>query len=424
MLKPSPGSPSQLRPKLPSVRGQLSTISDRLSLALKVARGADIASVRDPRLTHLVRAIADHNSPLWPRLDVYSTQADEYSRSAWVYVAVTRIAEAAALVPFEVQRWIDGKLIAVPDHPLERLLRAPNPTMSQFELLEATFGYLELNGNAYWYLAGDEQGQPAEIWPLRPDRVRVVPDRARYVGAYVYLLDGIEIPLHADEVIHFKRWHPKDDYLGLSALEAAAMASQTDQAMAAWNYNFFDQGKAIPAGILTIKNMVSDADFERIKREWLESYGGKQRKTAFIRGSGEVGWANLGLSQQESDFVNARQMSKAEILQIFGIPAGLYDKDATYANASAARETFMNDTLWPKLIRFSQKLTQHLAPFYGDDLRVQPEDVRDNATELAEIEAAKAFLSVNEVRARYFKLPPVMWGERPAGTANTTDNLV
>ena len=84
----------------------------------------------------------------------------------------------------------------------------------------------------------------------------------------------------------------------------------------------------------------------------------------------------------------------------------------------------MNDTLWPKLIRFSQKLTQHLAPFYGDDLRVQPEDVRDNATELAEIEAAKAFLSVNEVRARYFKLPPVTWGERPAGTATPTDNPV
>jgi len=251
---------------------------DRLSLALKIARNPDTIAVRDAHLTEVIRAIADHNAVLWPRLDVYADQASEYSRSSWVYVAVTRIAEAAALVPPLVYHLENGKRIESPDHPIERLLRAPNPTMSQFELLEATFGYLELNGNAYWYLAGDSDGHPAEIWTLRPDRVRIVPDRARYVGAYVYSLDGLDIPLAPDEVIHFKRWHPRDDYLGLSALEAAAIASQTDRAMAAWNYNFFEAGKAVPAGIVTIKNMVSDSDFERIKREWTESYGGTQAK--------------------------------------------------------------------------------------------------------------------------------------------------
>ncbi|MHB8750590.1 MAG: phage portal protein, partial [Aggregatilineales bacterium] len=233
-------------------------LRERLSLALKIARGSEIAAAHDPRLTELVRVIADHNTNLWPRLDIFKAQAEEYARSSWVYVAVTRIAEAAALVPFGVHQIepATGKPVSVPAHPLEKLLRAPNPTMSQFELLEATFGYLELNGNAYWYLAGDADGTPAELWVLRPDRVRIVPDRSRYVGAYVYSLDGLDIPLHPDEVIHFKRWHPKDDYLGLSALEAAALASHTDQAMAAWNFNFFDTGKGVPAGILTIKNMV------------------------------------------------------------------------------------------------------------------------------------------------------------------------
>ncbi len=385
-------------------------LRQRLTLALKVARTAS-----DPRLAHLVRVIADHNTPLWPRLDRYSAQSDEYTRSSWVYVAVTRIAEAAALVPINTFQITDGKRIALPNHPIERLLRAPNPTMSGFELLESTFGYLELNGNAFWYLGGENV--PSEIWVLHPDRVRIVPDRSNYVGSYVYSLDGVEIPLHPDEVIHFKRWHPTDDYFGLSALEAAAMASQTDRAMALWNRGFFDAGKAIPAGILTIKNMVGDSDFERIKREWLESYGGTQRKTAFIRGTGEIAWQNLGLSQQESDFLDGRRLNRDEIFQIFGLPLGLYDKNATQANATVARQTFLSDTIYPKLIRFTQKLTAQLAPFFGGDLLVLPDDVRGNESDLAEIAAARGLLTINELRARYFNLEPVAWGDQPTDSA-------
>ncbi len=393
------------------------SLLSRLTHTLKLTRSPRLdppISDRDPHLAQLVKLIADHNAPLWPRLDMYNAQADEYTRSSWLYVAVTRIAEAAAMVPINTYRMDGGKRIAMPDHPLERLLRAPNPTLSQFELLEATFGFLELHGNAYWYLAGD--GAPSEIWPLRPDRVRIVPDRTHYVGAYVYMLDGVEIPLHPDEVIHFKRWHPKDDYFGLSALEAAAMASQTDRAMANWNRNFFDVGKAIPAGILTIKSMVSDADFERIKREWLESYGGTQRKTAFIRGTGEIGWQNLGLSQQESDFLEARRLNRDEVFQIFGLPLGLYDKNATQANATVARQTFLSDTIYPKLTRFTQKLTLQLAPFWGSDLLVMPDDVRGNEADLAEVQAARAFMTINEVRARYFNLEAVAWGDASAET--------
>lgn len=103
---------------------------NRLSIALKMARNLPQTSLRDPRLAQLVRVIADHNAPHWPRLDVYSAQADEYARSAWVYVAVTRIAESAALVPVNAFRLDGEKRIGVPNHPIEQLLRAPNPTMS------------------------------------------------------------------------------------------------------------------------------------------------------------------------------------------------------------------------------------------------------------------------------------------------------
>src|SRR5260221_10882981 len=151
--------------------------SFRQRLARVVGRANKAAGI-----AQIVRLVAGHNESMWPRLDVYEQQANEYLRSSWVYVAVTRIAEAAALVPYEVYSTPGETRIEQRNHPIERLLRTPNPFLSQFELLESTFGYLELTGNAYWFLAGMPGGAPEEIWPLRPDRGRIVPSPTQYIG--------------------------------------------------------------------------------------------------------------------------------------------------------------------------------------------------------------------------------------------------
>jgi phage portal protein BeeE len=77
-----------------------------------------------------------------------------YQQSPWVYVAINRIAEAAALVPLRVLQLDGERRVEVERHPLEALLDAPNPYLSRFELFEQTFRMLELTGNAYWFWAG------------------------------------------------------------------------------------------------------------------------------------------------------------------------------------------------------------------------------------------------------------------------------
>lgn len=358
-----------------------------------------------------LQAVAQHNAFMTPAAPAHTSL---YHESSWVYVSVNRIAEAAALVPLHVYRLDGERRLEVERHPLEALLDAPNPFTSRFELLEQTIGMLELTGNAYWFLAGDSRGLPAEIWPLHPDRVSIVPDPARHVRGYVYELDGQRIPLDAAEVVHFKRWHPTNDYYGLSALQAARLAISSDRVMAEWNRSTFGQDNGVPAGIVSIKEYVSDADFERIKREWRASYGGPQRRTAFLRG-GSVEWKNIGLSHSELDFLQGRRAHRDEILNIFGIPVGLVSDNATEANARVAERTFIERTLWPKLVRLGQKITQELLPFYPGAHLAEFEDIRptDTRERLDEIRAAYPVLSVNEIRARYYRLPPVAWGELP-----------
>ncbi|MBI1281880.1 MAG: phage portal protein [Anaerolineaceae bacterium] len=372
-----------------------------------------------------IAAVATRNTMNWPNLAEAEAQARLYQQSPWVYIAVSRIAEAAALVPLRVHPRLSSEFASLlaerglggeVHHPLESLLDAPNPYMSRFELMEQTLGMLELTGDAYWFLGGDGSGTPTEIWPLRPDRVSIVPDPVDYVKGYVYELDGQRIPLMPVEVIHFKRWHPNNDYYGLSALEAARLAVTSDHAMAEWNRNTFGQDSGVPAGIVNIKEKVNDADYERVKREWRQSYGGPQRRTAFLRG-GSIEWQNIGLNHNELDFLQGRRAHRDEILNIFGVPVGMVSENATEANAKVAERLFIERTLWPKLVRLSQKITQDLLPFWPGNYVAEFDDIRptDVQARLDEIKTAYPVMSINEIRERYYRLPATLWGQMPVG---------
>jgi len=375
-----------------------------------------------------IESVALHNEVVWPNLAETEAQSRVYQSSSWVYVAVSRIAEAAALVPLRVFR-LEGahneRKVEVERHPLETLLDAPNPYLSRFELMEQTIGSLELAGNAYWFLAGDAAsvGAPTEIWPLRPDRVSIVPHSEHYVRGYLYEIDGQRIPLEPEEVVHFKRWHPSNDYYGLSALEAARVAVASDRAMAEWNRTTFGKDNGVPAGIVSVKDYISDADFERLKHEWRSSYGGPQRRTAFLRG-GTIEWKNIGFSHTDLDFLQGRQAHRDEILNIFGLPVGLVAENATEANAKVAERMFIERTLWPKLTRLGQKITQELLPFWPSDgvYVAEFDDIRptDTSVRLDEIRASYPVLSINEIRERYYQLQPVTWGHSPVGANDAT----
>lgn len=366
-------------------------------------------------------AAAAMHSGFHPASAVDVNSARVYEDSPWVYIAINRIAEAGALVPLHVFQLEGEARVGIENHPLERLFSSPNPLTSRFELFEQTLGSLELNGNAYWFLAGDALGAPREIWPLRPDRVTIVPDETRVVGGYLYQIDGQFMPLDAIEVIHFRRWHPANDYYGLSPLAAARGAVLSDRHMSDWNRKTFGKDHAVPAGIVSVPEFIADTDFERIKHEWRSSYGGAERKTAFLRG-GAVAWQNIGLNHSDLDFLQGRRAQRDEILNIFGIPVGLVSENATEANAKVAERLFVERTLYPKLVRIAQKISQELLPFYGEGLIAEYDDIRptDTRARLDEIRAAYPLLSINELRANYYQLPPVAWGDVAAATRGLT----
>lgn len=103
------------------------------------------------------------------------------------------------------------------------------------------------------------------------------------------------------------------------------------------------------------------------------------------------------------------------LLNIFGVPIGMLSENATEANAKVAERLFIERTLWPKLTRIAGKITQDLLPFWAGSYTAEFQDIRptDTQTRLSEIRTASAVLSINEIRDRYYHLPPVEWGAHP-----------
>jgi len=364
-----------------------------------------------------------------PDYSEFEKQAATYQSSLWVYFCVTRIMEASAAVPYQVFSVAGEEETEITAHPFEQRLAHPNESMSGYELMEATFGSLELTGNAYWYLtlpsgadgrpvAGSE---PLEIWWLRSDRMRPVPDPDEWLKGYVYTVDGQSLPLYKDEVVHFKRWHPIEDYIGLSPLEALRYTIEQDGAAQEWNARFFREN-AMPSAIVSIENAISDSDYETVVKQWQGKYGGigNAHKIAFVRGS-SVDVKTLGIPHKDMQFLELLNLTQRQIFNIYGIPMGKWSENATEANAKVAERTFTNDTLWPRLQRVSSQINKGPLCRYGDNLRGRFEDIRipDKDIELAELELIlrgtidpmtgmpTPVMAVDEIRQKYWQLPPM-----------------
>ena len=98
--------------------------------------------------------------------------------------------------------------------------------------------------------------------------------------------------------------------------------------------------------------------------------------------------------------LQGRKAHRDEILNIFGVPVGMVSENATEANAKVAERLFIERTLWPKLMRLSQKITQDLLPFWPGNYVAEFDDIRptDTQARLDEIKTAYPVMSINEIR--------------------------
>lgn len=372
------------------------------------------------------RVKADVQAPSWlrstgtwepftmPDLEDAKEQTRLYTKLSWIATAVNTVATTAAGAPFQVMQRMGEDKEGIPNHPFELLLERPNPMMSRFELLEATFSYRALTGNCYWWLnKPNENAAPAEIWIVPSDQMQPIPDGQSYIAGYEYDPGiGRKITLEPWEIVHFKTFNPTNKYIGASLVETLGTVAHGDLAMQQWNTNYFAKDNAKVPGFLAYADPINDSDWDVMKEDLRRQFGGTKRGLMMLRnvGSGGVQWVATSMSQRDMEFLNAREFNKEEIYGAIapGL-ASILAVNATEANAKAGKATFLEFGIWPRHQAVAEKITNNLLPLYGDNLIGEFEDVRQEDRELmlAEIERASATHTIDEVRQKFYDAEPI-----------------
>lgn len=369
--------------------------------------GANVPAERKAFAGHTLLSLSQLGAASWSQRGFASLVNQGFAKNPVVYRCVRLIAETANRVPLVVSE--GGR--RVDEHPLAALLARPNGRQSGGELLEAVYAYLQTAGNAYLQ-AGIVDGEVRAIFPLRPDRMKVVAGADGWPVAHDYTAGGRTLRLRQDEgvvppVLHLALFHPLDDHYGMAPLEAAQTSLDIHNAAGQWNKALLDNA-ARPSGALVYSaggQSLTQDQFERLKAELEQNFSGAANAGRPMLLEGGLDWKALALSPRDMDFIEAKHAAARDIALAFGVPPMLLGipGDNTYANLAEANRALWRQTLIPLVVRVAEELSNWLSPAFGGAV-VSPDF--DGVEALAEDRAAlwarvgsAEFLSDAEKRA-------------------------
>lgn len=365
-------------------------------------------------------------------------KAEDYllGYNGYSYTAISAIAQELAVIDLHLYT---SKMTPkgpetqeIVEHESISLLHYCNEFTTFYDILEGTQIYLELVGEAFWVILrdGDElKGIPREIYLLRPDWIRIVPDPKTFIKEYIYTPGGNlgnAIKFKRENIIHFKYFNPINPYRGRGSIQAGAMPIDIHNFAQDWNRNFFFNN-ATPSAVFTTDRKYSKPVLDRFLESWQNTYGGRKNahKVAFMSGGFKL--EKLGMAAKELDFTQQQTIMRDDILAIFKVPKtvlGLTD-DVNKANAEATTRAFMERVITPRMRKFVAQLNEFYLPMFNetglfiDFTDPSPEDVE---LKLKTYENALNFhwMTINEVRAME-NLEPLEGGDEIVLPLQTPD---
>lgn len=289
-----------------------------------------------------------------------NTVVTPYSQSVWVYACINAIAQNLSRVPFVLKKDAgDLEPSIIEKGPLYDVMMKPNPLMTLKTLIEATFVYYCLRGEAFWILSRNNISEiPSEIWCFDPIRFEPVLSRTTGLPEFWKYRGKEEFRFFPHEIIQFKMFNPYDDLRGISPIEASRISIEADFQSSVFNRAFFEHGAGI-GGFISIDGELTDEQFNRLIGQFEERHKGasKAHKIAVVEGGGKFTEAKL--TQREMDFIKGKSMTRKEILATFKVNEvvlGIYDDIKSYEGIRAAHKAFWEECLMPKIAYFEEVL--------------------------------------------------------------------
>jgi len=327
----------------------------------------------------------------------YNTYAYEaFARNAIVNSGISYKVRTMTSAPLRAYTGTPKNPTPLPvDDPLQQLCLRPNPSQSWEEMMGYLIVSLNLDGNAYVHIEREEEAKegdvPVGLYPLRPDKVFIVPKSdtlgKQGVVGYVYvpegrnaydvlskddrkdkLDDGSVVLYEPDDIVHVKFPNPLDELdgmgYGMSPMSPLANTVAVDNQLTSFVRDYIERG-GIPPFWFTYENALDPSDVAKL-REYVQTiYGGSKNwlRPGVLDKGGKV--ERIGLTMDELGFESLDSRDECRLLSTIGVPpmvvgtrVGL--ERSTYENYENARRAFWQDTMWPELRQFEVEFQHYL----------------------------------------------------------------
>lgn len=317
------------------------------------------------------------------------------------------IAQTVATVPLIWYREVEDGKVRAPDDPRSRLLRRhPNRWQSSFAWREMMTGHAALRGRAYAEMVG-QSFDDLELVPRHPDRVRVLQtDSGGFPTVYGIrdVLSGVERPVPRSRM--FALLGP---WGGRSPIEAHREAIGLGLALQEQAARYFGNGSR-PGGVLKapVETKLTDEQRQRIKDGWEDAHKGPQQAHRVAVLEGGLEWQQIGVSAEDSQFIQSRQFGVPDICRIWNVPPYKVQEygRATWSNTEQMAIDFLTTCMLPWFRRWEEAILWHFVdedePFFAEFLLecLLRGDTAGRFSAYQIATGGRPWMSPNEVRQR------------------------
>ncbi|UTJ05398.1 phage portal protein [Arcobacter roscoffensis] len=342
-----------------------------------------------------------------------------------VFSCIRVLSEGISSLPLHLYKQEGENIEKARIHPLYNILQSePNTENTAITFWEMSIMHLCLYGNFYAQIIRNRLGHVTRLIPFIPNNVTKwrVEDGTIF---YTYQINGKTIHFEQNEIFEVMGMS-LDGFTGLSPIsyqvETLGLAKSSEKHGA----RFF-KNDATPNFALEHPATLKNDAYERLKKDWIISQGGKNKHVpAILEGGMKI--ATMSVSNRDSQYLETRQFQKSEICGIFRVPPHLIAdlSKSSFNNIQEQSQELVKYTYQPYIIRIEQSINKQLltksekqkyyAKFNVEGLLRGDVKTRYEAYNVAR---NGGWMNANEIRAKE-EMNPIPGGEKYLQPLNMT----
>ena len=291
-----------------------------------------------------------------------TVNADNSLQVSAVYGCVRVLRESLGSLPWNVYERLDERnKEKARGHYLWRVLHdQPNHWMTPQDFKELAVNHLCLRGNFYANIIGSDSNM--QLLPLNPDRMEVTQGDDTSIVYKYHQRDDEPITYRREEILHI-RGMSLNGVNGISVIEYARNSIGAAIAQENHGSSLFKNG-ALPTFWISrpAERKWTPTARQNFREEWKAVHAGSENAgQPPILGDG-MELHELGLTNRDSQWIEARGFSAEEICRFFGVAPHMIGIKSSSPMGSIEQQSleFVIYTLGPLAVRFEQAANRDL----------------------------------------------------------------